>query len=114
VQDGRSVANLMNLVTGETVAILGQVGRNFAAGISEGVAYVWNPENNFSQYKNNDPNLLEEPVEGAEGGQLKALIEAHLKYTGRMRAKELLSNWAVSQTQFVKIISKEYKILTGK
>jgi glutamate synthase (NADPH) large chain len=101
-------------MTGGTVVILGQVGRNFAAGMSGGVAYVWNPNNNFSQYKNNDPNLLEEPVEGAEGDQLKALVASHLKYTGSARAKELLSNWAVSQTQFVRVISKEYKLLAGK
>jgi glutamate synthase (NADPH) large chain len=101
-------------MTGGTVVILGQIGRNFAAGMSGGVAYVWNPENNFSQYKNNDPNLLEEPVGSEEGKQLKALIEAHLKYTGSKRAKELLANWATSLSQFVRVISKEYKLLTGK
>ena len=101
-------------MTGGTVVILGQTGRNFAAGMSGGIAYVWNFDNLLGERINEDPNLLQESVEGKEASALRALIESHHQYTGSKRAEELLANWPLSQTQFVKIISKEYKQLTEK
>jgi len=108
-------------MTGGTVLVLGQTGQNFAAGMSGGIAYVYDIDGQFAQRCNMSMVSLEK-VEAAEAdvgkvqhlGQpdeviLKGLIEQHLALTGSPRAKELLADWPVSRAKFVKVFPNEYK-----
>lgn len=96
-------------MTGGCVVVLGPTGRNFAAGMSGGVAYVHNPGHNFDLFCNME--LVELTlVEGdSDRNELRSLIEKHLKYTGSPRAKALLDDWVNSIKSFVKITPIEYK-----
>ena len=118
-------------MTGGTVVVLGETGRNFAAGMSGGIAYVYDPEGDFVE-KCNLAMVALEPVlaspdqeakgeralwhrtaPGAEGQSdeaiLKGLLERHFKYTGSTRARNLLDAWAVGRSKFVKVFPSEYK-----
>lgn len=108
-------------MTGGTVLVLGQTGQNFAAGMSGGIAYVYDIDGQFAQRCNMSMVSLEK-VEAAEAdvgkvqhlGQpdeviLKGLIEQHLALTGSPRAKELLADWPASRAKFVKVFPNEYK-----
>jgi glutamate synthase (NADPH) large chain len=112
-------------MTGGTVAVLGRTGRNFAAGMSGGVAYVFDEDGQFSRRCNTamvtlEPvlpaNVQEETVDRAvwHRGQtdealLKKLIEDHHKWTGSLRARDILDHWADSRAKFVKVFPTEYK-----
>jgi glutamate synthase (NADPH/NADH) large chain len=108
-------------MTGGTVVVLGNTGQNFAAGMSGGVAYVYDEDGLFSKRCNPSMVTLEK-VETeqaqAKGAQhlnqpdeviLKTLIEKHLKYTESPRAKFILDNWDKARTQFIKVMPNEYK-----
>src|SRR5690606_29347465 len=118
-------------MTGGTVVVLGQVGRNFAAGMSGGVAYVWDPERRLQLRCN--PGMVDlEPVlskadqemqsdisswhsRSPDTGRqtdeaiLRGLIEDHFRATGSFQARELLSDWDSARQQFVKVIPREYR-----
>jgi glutamate synthase (NADPH/NADH) large chain len=108
-------------MTGGTVVVLGVTGLNFAAGMSGGVAYVYDEDGLFAKRCNPSMVSLEkvEPAETALGKvqhlnqpdelTLKTLIENHANYTGSVRAKELLANWEASRSKFVKVMPNEYK-----
>ncbi len=115
-------------MTGGTVVVLGETGRNFAAGMSGGVAYVYDPASVFAHKCNTAMVDLERVLPQAEqtdrvtmhaaqrgsAGEadeviLKRLIENHFKHTGSLRAKMLLENWAESRAAFVKVMPKEYR-----
>ncbi|MGC9151293.1 MAG: glutamate synthase large subunit [Microbacter sp.] len=96
-------------MTGGRTVVLGSVGRNFAAGMSGGIAYVWDPENNFDYFCNMEMVELSLVEEVADIKELTELIEAHVRYTDSPIAKELLENWEQSLTQFIKIMPIEYK-----
>ncbi|GAB4457867.1 MAG: glutamate synthase large subunit [Armatimonadaceae bacterium] len=99
-------------MTGGVVVILGNTGRNFGAGMSGGVAYVYDPKRRLPERINNDPNLLMEAVSEPEDRELlRRLIENHREYTGSERAAMLLENWDGALGVFVKVISAEYKQL---
>ncbi|MCX6378057.1 MAG: glutamate synthase subunit alpha, partial [Armatimonadetes bacterium] len=97
-------------MTGGVVVVLGKTGRNFAAGMSGGVAYVWDKDGNFEDYLNDNHGLitLETVSEAHDVEALHTLISRHLEYTRSDRAAVLLQNWAMTQGQFKKVISKEY------
>lgn len=109
-------------MTGGTVVVLGQTGQNFAAGMSGGVAYVYDVDGMFAQRCNMSMVSLEK-VEAAnhvpagsimhlgvpDEVTLLALMTKHVNYTGSERAKELLSNWETARTKFVKVMPNEYK-----
>ncbi|MFL6672061.1 MAG: glutamate synthase-related protein, partial [Massilia sp.] len=115
-------------MTGGTVVVLGETGRNFAAGMSGGVAYVYDPKGDFEK-KCNTAMVNLEPVRSTReqddrsgwhsqtrGGEresdeviLKRLIERHFKHTGSTRARNLLDDWANSRGKFVKVFPTEYK-----
>jgi glutamate synthase domain-containing protein 2/glutamate synthase domain-containing protein 1/glutamate synthase domain-containing protein 3 len=102
-------------MTGGTVVVIGRTGRNFAAGMSGGVAYVYDPKNGFAQRINKEANLLLEPVVGEhDEAELRGLIEAHQQHTGSVRAAALLGDWDSALPKFVKVISAEYKRLADK
>ena len=108
-------------MTGGTVVVLGVTGQNFAAGMSGGVAYVYDVDGLFAKRCNMSMVALEkvETVEASVGaikhmGEadetiLKTLIENHANYTGSVRAKAILVDWANERRKFVKVMPNEYK-----
>ena len=112
-------------MTGGTVVVLGKTGRNFAAGMSGGVAYVYDEDGLFESRCNMSMVALERILPSAEQeatvprsiwhngqtdeAQLKKLLEDHNRWTGSKRARELLDNWAASRAKFVKVFPTEYK-----
>ncbi len=96
-------------MTGGRVVVLGETGRNFAAGMSGGIAYVWDKNKTFSAQCNKGMVELEAVEVDEDINELKALIENHLKYTGSDVAKTVLDNWSESVTQFIKVMPTDYK-----
>ena len=91
------------------VVVLGPTGRNFAAGMSGGDAYVLDEEGRFVSQCNLEMVDLE-PVETEDDvAGLRILLEAHLKYTGSAKAKRVLGDWDTMLPRFVKIMPREYK-----
>ncbi len=112
-------------MTGGTVAVLGKTGRNFAAGMSGGLAYVFDEDGEFATRANTAMVSLEPVLTSAEqlakvgsGAMhrglsdeelLKKLLEDHHRWTGSKRARELLDTWAQSRLKFVKVFPLEYQ-----
>ena len=112
-------------MTGGTVAVLGKTGRNFAAGMSGGVAYVYDEDGSFASRCNTSMVTLEKVLTAAEQeagqkagiwhngqtdeAQLKKLLEEHNRWTGSKRARVLLDDWAQARGKFVKVFPLEYK-----
>jgi glutamate synthase (NADPH/NADH) large chain len=126
-------------MTGGTVLVLGKTGRNFAAGMSGGIAYVFDEDGLFDKRCNTSMATLEKllpsaeqitnvpksqwhaPVNVKEGGErqtdeqiVKTLIERHFRYTGSERAKALLADWDRTRSRFVKVLPTEYKRALGE
>ncbi|MDB5846331.1 MAG: glutamate synthase subunit alpha, partial [Rhodoferax sp.] len=118
-------------MTGGTAVILGKTGRNFAAGMSGGVAFVYDEDGQFAKRCNLSMVTLEKVLPAAEqlamGGmahqwhaqqtdeaQLKKLLEDHNRWTGSRRARELLDAWSESRGKFVKVFPNEYKRALGE
>jgi len=109
-------------MTGGTVVVLGMTGRNFAAGMSGGIAYVLDEDGSFKQRCNLAQVALEkvlpatkQPAEEpkhrglSDEEQLKDLISRHADYTGSAQAKAILANWDAYREKFVKVYPHEYK-----
>jgi glutamate synthase (NADPH/NADH) large chain len=96
-------------MTGGTVVVLGITGRNFAAGMSGGFAYVLNLDGDFAKRCNSAMVDLEPLVESEDEATLKRLIENHQKYTNSKRAAEILAAWSQYRAKFVKVFPKEYR-----
>ena len=96
-------------MTGGKVVVLGKTGRNFAAGMSGGIAYIYDPENKFTNGLCNTESIAFEDIEADEADELKALIEKHVRYTKSTRGTELLADWDTSLSNFVKVMPTEYK-----
>jgi glutamate synthase (NADPH/NADH) large chain len=123
-------------MTGGVVVVLGQTGRNFAAGMSGGIAYVYDPEGRFAQLCNtamvdfekldvaagdlDDPRCPQQKAPGAHDAgmgdmlrfdteRLRILVERHRLYTGSARAGEILENWDASLHHFIKVMPKDYR-----
>jgi glutamate synthase (NADPH/NADH) large chain len=112
-------------MTKGTVVVLGATGRNFAAGMSGGIAYVFDEHGDFAAKCNQAMCDLEPVLPSAEQetrvdeaiwhlGEtdeflLRGLIESHFRHTGSLRARMLLDNWAGMRTRFVKVFPHEYR-----
>ncbi len=96
-------------MTGGRVVVLGETGRNFAAGMSGGIAYVWDPEGRFPERCNMEMVELDRTNDPDDIEELRSLIEKHARYTGSKVAKELLGDWRHSVTEFVKVMPLDYK-----
>lgn len=96
-------------MTGGRVAVLGATGRNFAAGMSGGIAYVYDPENSFIKRCNLEMVLLERVEEAEEAAELHKLISRHAELTGSAAAGRILDSWEASLSKFVRVIPKDYK-----
>jgi glutamate synthase domain-containing protein 2/glutamate synthase domain-containing protein 1/glutamate synthase domain-containing protein 3 len=117
-------------MTGGTVVVLGETGRNFAAGMSGGMAYVYDAEGSFARRCNTAMVALERVLPAAEQeaavdravwhrGEadetlLRRLIEDHHRWTGSLRAREILEQWEQARTRFVKVFPHEYKRALGE
>ncbi len=96
-------------MTGGRVVILGATGRNFGAGMSGGIAYVWDKAGDFASKCNLGTLELERVETDADINAMRQLIENHLKYTDSVVAKHLLSNWHRELTHFIKVMPRDYK-----
>ncbi|MYD43515.1 MAG: glutamate synthase large subunit [Gammaproteobacteria bacterium] len=96
-------------MTGGRVVVLGPTGRNFAAGMSGGIAYVWDPEKDFANNCNMELVDLEQLEQRDEIDEIKRLIDHHAIYTGSTVAKSILDNWTQTVRQFVKVMPTDYK-----
>ena len=117
-------------MTGGTVVVLGKTGRNFAAGMSGGVAYVYDEDGKFAERCNTAMVSLDRILTADEQARsversiwhkgeadetlLRQMIEAHHKWTGSLRAREILDHWADSRARFVKVFPNEYKRALGE
>ncbi|MBK9624270.1 MAG: glutamate synthase subunit alpha [Rhodocyclaceae bacterium] len=109
-------------MTGGTVAVLGITGRNFAAGMSGGIAYVYDIDGNFAKRCNPAMVTLQKLLSAAEQAddgtrhrdeadetQLKRMLSEHAALTGSERASAILSNWETARGKFVKVFPNEYR-----
>jgi glutamate synthase domain-containing protein 3 len=96
-------------MTGGTVVILGPTGYNFAAGMSGGVAYVYNDTGLFDTRCNLDMVDLEVVNRPADQERLRSLIETHIQHTGSPRASAILQSWERSLPLFVKVMPIDYR-----
>ena len=96
-------------MTGGRAVILGSTGRNFAAGMSGGVAYIWDPENEFPPKCNMEMVELEKVTDQEDIEELRSLIEEHGKLTGSTVAKVILDDWENALNDFVKVMPTDYK-----
>ena len=117
-------------MTGGTVAVLGRTGRNFAAGMSGGIAYVYDEDGQFASRCNTSMVSLEKVLGAAaqeaavdkavwhngqsDEAQLRKLLEEHNRWTGSKRARELLDHWETAREKFVKVFPLEYKRALGE
>jgi glutamate synthase (ferredoxin) len=96
-------------MTGGRVVVLGQTGRNFAAGMSGGVAYVLDETGGFGQNCNQQMVLLERLEDSAEIEEIRQMINRHAQYTRSQRAFKILALWDEMVPKFVKVMPKDYK-----
>jgi glutamate synthase (NADPH/NADH) large chain/glutamate synthase (ferredoxin) len=95
-------------MTGGTVVVLGQTGRNFAAGMSGGLAYVYDEDGQFHQRCNMAMVALE-TLPDRDDALVKKLIEDHHRWTGSRRARDILDHWGSARAKFVKVFPNEYR-----
>ena len=101
-------------MTGGHVVVLGSTGRNFAAGMSGGVAYILDEAGDFKTRCNLQMVGLEKVEEAEEIQNLKRMIEQHAKHTKSQKALRILANWDATLPKFVKVMPKDYKrVLTS-
>ena len=96
-------------MTGGTIVVIGPTGRNFAAGMSGGVAYVYDDNSMFPKLCNQEMVSLESVTAEADKAVLKGLLEKHLKYTGSITAQSILEDWENEVRWFVKVMPNDYK-----
>jgi glutamate synthase (ferredoxin) len=95
-------------MTGGTVVVLGETGRNFAAGMSGGIAYVLDGDGAFRRRCNTEMVALEQ-LDEQDLGVLKEMIERHGELTGSARATDILMNWRTYTRKFIKVMPMDYK-----
>jgi glutamate synthase (NADPH) large chain len=100
-------------MTGGRVVVLGKTGRNFAAGMSGGIAYVFDTEHALERLCNKDMVELEKLTD-EDKQEVRSMIEKHFKYTGSDPAEWVLENWDVASDLFVKVMPQDYKAVLQK
>lgn len=94
-------------MTGGRAVILGKTGRNFAAGMSGGIAFVWDEDDTFAGRCN--PGLVDiKPLHYESKPELKMMLKKHLKYTGSSLAEKILENWEDSLPKFKRVMPRDY------
>jgi len=110
--------------------VLGRTGRNFAAGMSGGIAYVYDEDGQFARRCNTSMVALDKVLpkeeqaaqldralwhrDSADEALLRKLIEDHHRWTGSLRARDILDHWAESRGKFVKVFPNEYRRALGE
>ncbi|OYR58222.1 glutamate synthase large subunit, partial [Halorubrum halodurans] len=95
-------------MTGGVVAVLGDTGRNFAAGMSGGVAYVYDPEDRLDERLNRGMVSLSPDLDASDEAMLRRLVDNHHAYTDSDRAAELLDDWEAALSDFVRVFPDAY------
>ncbi|WP_372714593.1 glutamate synthase-related protein, partial [Ilyobacter sp.] len=101
-------------MTGGRVVVIGATCKNFAAGMSGGIAYVYDQNGDFEEKVNQLMVLTEKIEDKTEAGKLKSMIENHVKYTNSSRGKEILDSWEENLGKFVRVIAPKYKELLAQ
>lgn len=101
-------AHCCEYMTGGTVVLLGECGINFAAGMSGGIAYIYNKNNNFNINFNREMVEIEK-LDDSDIDKVKSLIEEHVEATDSNLGKQLLLNWSIESKKFLKVVPNEYK-----
>ena len=96
-------------MTGGVVVVLGPVGRNFAAGMSGGTAYVYDPTSSMRTRTNLEMVELESVVDESDMWLVHSLIEAHVRFTGSPLGRRVMDNWEHLVARFVKVMPTDYK-----
>jgi glutamate synthase domain-containing protein 3 len=96
-------------MTGGRVVVIGPVGRNFAAGMSGGIAYVYDDLKQLPRLYNSEMVSLERPDKPDDLATLRRLLENHLKYTDSPVAKAILADWEKELRHFVKVMPNDYR-----
>jgi len=96
-------------MTGGRVVVLGETGRNFAAGMSGGIAYIWDRADQFKDKCNMGMVELESLDNDADSNEVKTLIENHFNFTGSTVAQQILADWNNAKSQFVKVMPTDFK-----
>ncbi len=96
-------------MTGGRAVVLGSIGRNFAAGMSGGIAYVWDEDERARPRINPGMVDLEDVVDPEDAAELKDLVAEHARVTGSERAERILATWEVQLRKFVKVMPRDYK-----
>lgn len=96
-------------MTGGKVVIIGKTGRNFAAGMSGGVAYIFDEVGDFANHCNTEMVGLEPFEDESEIAEIKQLITKHAEYTNSDKAKRILADWDNNVAKFVKVMPRDYK-----
>jgi len=96
-------------MTGGRVVIIGPTGRNFAAGMSGGIAYVLDEDGRFRERANDEMVLFELLEDEYEIEEVKLMLQNHVKYTGSEKARRILHDWNDYVVRFVKVIPRDYK-----
>ena len=95
-------------MTGGRVVVLGTTGRNFAAGMSGGIAYILDELGDFASRCNREMVALEKLEDAEEIQGVRQMVEQHLASTGSQRAARILDGWPQFVTQFVKVLPQDY------
>ncbi|MCL5994990.1 MAG: glutamate synthase-related protein, partial [Chloroflexi bacterium] len=101
-------------MTGGVVVVLGPTGVNFAAGMSGGIAYVYDPTQDFDVHCNHDMVDLDPLTDPEDIALLHSMIEKHWSYTGSKRARAMLDDWDIVRRMFVKVFPMEYRRALGQ
>ena len=96
-------------MTGGKLVVLGETGRNFAAGMSGGIAYIWDRSGDFNLRCNLGTVGLEKIESADEESEVRELIERHANYTGSEVASAVLADWPTFMSQCVKVMPLDYK-----
>ena len=96
-------------MTGGVAVVLGEFGRNFAAGMSGGIAYLYSEDGTFDEKKFNLEMVELEDLQQSDIESLQVLLQNHLDYTKSPKAKAILENWSKSSKNFIKVMPTDYK-----
>lgn len=96
-------------MTGGTVVVIGPFGRNFAAGMSGGIAYIWDKDGNFEANCNPEMVDLVSVDQKSDQEELQTLLRNHAKYTGSNVAEDILNRWQQTLKEFVKVYPRDYR-----
>jgi glutamate synthase domain-containing protein 3 len=101
-------------MTNGTVIVLGATGRNFAAGMSGGRAYVYDDQGDFSSRRCNRAAVDLEPLTGQDDQELvRGLLQRHIDLTGSPQAAWILEHWDTTRARFIKVFPHEHKRVLG-